>query len=153
MSGGAVVVVTVEPEWRLRTTVVPFAVVVVVGVADKTGDVTVGDDVCVVVVVEPLVVVVAAVVVVVAGGVTALQVEVVMVLSSSVTAPLRASARPCKVAPVFIEIDESARIVPTKELDVSSVAELPTCQKTLHARTPPERTTLLAGFAVNVLTA
>jgi len=51
----------------------------------------------------------------------------------NVTAPLRASARPLSVTPSFIEIDDSAMIVPAKSVDVSSVAELPICQKTLLA--------------------
>ena len=53
----------------------------------------------------------------------------VMVLLSSVTAPLIAKARPSSVAPVFSVMLWSAMIVPTKRLPTPSVAELPTCQK------------------------
>ena len=52
----------------------------------------------------------------------------VIVLVSRVTAPLRASARPCSVAPVVIVIDVRARMLPTKAAPVPIVAELPTCQ-------------------------
>ena len=54
-------------------------------------------------------------------------------LLSSVTAPVRASSRPFTTAPVPSEIDASAKIVPLKFEAVLSVAELPTCQNTLHA--------------------
>ncbi len=56
----------------------------------------------------------------------------VMVSVSRVTAPLRASARPSMVTPVVTVMDASARMVPRKVENVPSVAELPTCQKTLH---------------------
>ena len=65
------------------------------------------------------------------------RVALVIVLVSSVTAPLRASALPCSVAPVVIEIDVRARMLPTNWLPVPIVAELPTCQKTLQACAPP----------------
>jgi hypothetical protein len=153
MSGGAEVVVTDEAVEPLRRGVV------VVGDADDTGVVVaVVLDVVVVVafavvVVALAVVVVAVAVVVVVVAVTARQVGEVIVLSSSVTAPLRAKARPWRVAPVFIVIDASASMLPTKADVVPMVAEEPTCQYTLQAWTPPERTTLLPGAAVNVLTA
>jgi hypothetical protein len=52
---------------------------------------------------------------------------------SSVTAPLRARARPgSTVAPVFSVTLVSARMLPTNAVSVPSVAELPTCQNTLH---------------------
>ena len=54
----------------------------------------------------------------------------------NVTLPLRASARPCTVTPLFIEIDVRAMMVPAKTEAVPSVAELPTCQKTLHGCAP-----------------
>ena len=60
------------------------------------------------------------VVVVVAAAHTGL----VIVLVSSVTAPLRASALPFRVAPVVMLIDVSARMLPTKALPVPIVAEL-----------------------------
>ena len=56
----------------------------------------------------------------------------VMVLVSNVAAPLRASVLPSIVAPVVIVIDVKARTVPVKIEFVPSVAELPTCQKTLQ---------------------
>ncbi len=67
----------------------------------------------------------------------------------SVTAPLRASARPYTVTPSFIEIDVSARMEPTKVEPVPSVAELPTCQKTLHGCAPLTRFTLLPEAVVS----
>jgi hypothetical protein len=73
-----------------------------------------------------------------------------MVLSSRVTAPLRASARPEMVAPVVAEIDVRARMLPAKVELVPSVAELPTCQKTLHAWAPPVRLTSLADAVMRV---
>ena len=63
----------------------------------------------------------------------------VMVLASRVTAPLRASTRPCTVAPVSSVADVSAMMVPTNVLAESRVAELPTCQNTLHACAPFSR--------------
>jgi hypothetical protein len=56
------------------------------------------------------------------------QVGLVMVLSSSVTAPVRASNRPEIVAPVFAVTEASAMTLPTNVELVPSVAELPTCQ-------------------------
>ena len=77
----------------------------------------------------------AGVVVVVVGTVVA-QLGWVKVSVSSVTAPLRASARPWTVTPVVTVIDVNARMLPTNTEPVPSVAELPTCQKTLHAWAP-----------------
>jgi len=57
------------------------------------------------------------------------------------------------VAPVFIEIDARARMLPTNEVVVPIVAELPTCQSTLHACTPTDNTTRLPGAVMSVLTA
>lgn len=55
-----------------------------------------------------------------------------MLLPSKVTAPFRANSRPSKtVAPVFAVMDDRARMFPSKAVPVPSVAELPTCQKTL----------------------
>jgi hypothetical protein len=53
-----------------------------------------------------------------------------------VTSPLRASARPLSVTPVCIVMEVRAMIVPTKVEPDPSVAELVTCQKTLHALAP-----------------
>ena len=52
---------------------------------------------------------------------------------SSVTAPLRASIRPRTVVPVVTEMLVRARTLPRKVELVPSVADEPTCQKTLHA--------------------
>ena len=67
------------------------------------------------------------------GGEVVAQFAAVIVLSSRVTAPVRASARPSMLAPVVTVIDCWARMLPTKVVFVPSVAELPTCQKTLQA--------------------
>ena len=75
----------------------------------------------------------------VGGG--AEQTGVVMVLESNVTAPSRANTRPFTVAPVVTVMDESARMLPWKTEYVPSVAELPTCQKTLQGWAPRMRTT------------
>jgi hypothetical protein len=131
---GGIVVVLVG----LVVVVVGATVVVVVGAT-------------VVVVVGATVVVVVDVVVVVVGG-TARQVGDVMVLPCSVTPPLRARARPFNEAPVANEIDVRARMLPTNDVVVANVAELPTCQKTLHACTPPVSRTLLPGAVVSPLT-
>lgn len=97
-----------------------------------------------------VVVFVAAVVVVVDPAEETKQVGTVMVLASSVTAPLRASTRPRRVAPVSRVAEVSARIVPAKLLDVPSVAELPTCQNTLQAWAPFSSTTVLPDAVTNV---
>jgi hypothetical protein len=104
---------------------------------------------CVVVVVpvdEVVVVPVDEVVVVVAAE----QIGALIVLSSSVTAPVCANTRPFTLAPVVNVADVNASIVPTNEVVVPSVAELPTCQKTLHACAPPVRTTELPVAVVKV---
>jgi len=67
-----------------------------------------------------------------------------------VTWPVRASALPCRVAPVFNVIDAWAIMVPTKIEFVPRVAELPTCQNTLLGETPPVRTTCVVDRVVNV---
>ncbi len=48
------------------------------------------------------------------------------------------------LAPVVAEIDVRARMLPTKVELVPSVAELPTCQYTLHGWAPLISTTRLA---------
>src|SRR5450759_48915 len=53
-------------------------------------------------------------------------------LLSSVTAPFRAKVRAVTFAPVFSVMLDSARIFPANDVVVPRVAELPTCQKTLH---------------------
>jgi hypothetical protein len=84
------------------------------------------------------------------GGVVVVQPGTVMVSSSRVTAPLRASTRPVMVSPVCTVIDVRARMLPWKVEPVSSVAELPTCQKTLQAWAPFVRTTELPESVVSV---
>ncbi len=74
----------------------------------------------------------------------------VMVLVSNVAAPLRASVLPSIVVPVVTVIDVKARTVPVKVEFVPSVAELPTCQKTLQGSVPPMRLTRLAEAVVSV---
>ena len=69
------------------------------------------------------------------------QVHPVMTSASNVTAPFRASALPSRFTPVVIVIDVKARMFPLKTEFVPSVAELPTCQKTLQALAPLARTT------------
>lgn len=64
------------------------------------------------------------------------QLDVVMVLVSMFTAPVRASNLPWIVAAVLAVIVANAMIVPTKRVPVPSVAEEPTCQNTLHACAP-----------------
>lgn len=66
-------------------------------------------------------------------AVDAAHVGLVMVFLSNVTAALRAKARPCIVALVFKPTEVKAMIVPTNVELVPRVAELETCQKTLHA--------------------
>ena len=53
--------------------------------------------------------------------------------SSSVTGPPRASTRPATVTPVLIVMEPRARMVPVKVELAPSVAEPATCQKTLQA--------------------
>jgi hypothetical protein len=62
--------------------------------------------------------------------------ELVMVSLIKVTVPFRASARPLIFTPLFIVMDVRARMVPTKVEPDPSVAELVTCQKTLHELAP-----------------
>ena len=71
-------------------------------------------------------------------------------LISRVTAPLRASTRPSTCAPVVTVTEVSAMIVPLNVELVPSVAELPTCQKTLHACALFASTIVLAPAVVSV---
>ena len=73
------------------------------------------------------------------------QLERAIVSLSSVTAPLRASTRPSIVTPVVTVMLVSARMLPRKVEPVPSVAELPTCQKTLHERAPLTSSDLARG--------
>ena len=76
---------------------------------------------------------------------------VLIVLLNKVTAPFRAKALPLRTAPVPSEMEESARIFPEKEALVPTVAELPTCQKTLEGWAPLMRDTLLPTAVVRAL--
>src|SRR6476469_2714539 len=73
-----------------------------------------------------------------------------MMFVSSVTAPFLASARPVTFAPVVTVIDVRARMVPSRVEPVPSVAELPTCQKTLAAVAPLMRFTELPDAVTRV---
>ena len=63
--------------------------------------------------------------------------QVLTLLVSSVTAPLRASALPEVFAPVVSVMLVRARMSPTNEVPVPRVAELPTCQNALLQLLPP----------------
>jgi hypothetical protein len=63
-------------------------------------------------------------------------VDLAIVSVSSVTAPFRANTRPSTVAPVVTVMLVNAIKVPRKVEPVPSVAELPTCQKTLQDWAP-----------------
>lgn len=77
----------------------------------------------------------------------------IILLLSNVTPPLRAKSRPLTVAPVAALTEVSAITVPTNADPVSRVAELATCQKTLHSDAPPVSSTLLPEPVINVLLA
>ncbi len=87
-------------------------------------------------------------VVVVTGA--AAQVGTAIVSDCSVTAPFRASTRPSTVAPVFSVADVKAMMVPEKLEYDPIVAELPTCQKTLHACAPFSSWTVLLDAVISV---
>ena len=86
-------------------------------------------------------------------GATAAQAGTVTTLESNVTAPLRANSRPVIEAPVVALTEVNASTVPTNTEFVPSVAELPTCQNTLHAVAPPISATLLVEPVMSVLAA
>jgi len=90
----------------------------------------------------------AAVVVAVLVGIEA-QTGVVKVFVSSVTDPLRASARPRTVVPVLAVMEVRARIEPRKVELVPSVADAPICQNTLQACAPLIKLTELADAVVS----
>jgi hypothetical protein len=77
-------------------------------------------------------------------------VDVVMVLVSKVTAPVCASSLPWIVAAVVALMLAEAMIVPAKCVPVPSVAEEPTCQKTLHACAPPTSKTVVLEPVVSL---
>ena len=86
-----------------------------------------------------------------AGGTTvAGQRGAVNVSLSRVTWPVWASALPRTVTLSATSMSVSAKMVPTNVELVPSVAELPTCQNTLHSLTPLISETLLAAAVINV---
>ena len=72
-------------------------------------------------------------------------------LLSRVTAPLRARSLPKMTAPVVAVTEVNASTVPTNTEFVPSVAELVTCQNTLHASPPLITVTLLDEAVISVL--
>ena len=84
------------------------------------------------------------------GPVPAAHRDRVTVSLINVTAPLRARSLPFTVTPSFTEIDVEARMLPWNAVLVPSVAELPTCQKTLHAWAPLTRRTSLSVAVMSV---
>src|SRR5687768_1285180 len=58
--------------------------------------------------------------------------------------------RPTICEPLFTVIDVAARMLPLKIVVVSSVADVPTCQKTFEAFAPPVRITCAPGPVVSV---
>jgi len=76
--------------------------------------------------------------------------ERVMVEFCRFTAPLRARARPSRVAAVLRVMLASAMMVPTKVVPVPRFVELRTCQNTLQACAPFCRTTLLPEPVIKV---
>ena len=87
--------------------------------------------------------------VVVEGGVRS-QVGWRKVSVSRVTAALRARARPWTVTPAETVMELRARMLPVKSEFVPSVAELPTCQKTLQACAPLMRVMVLLEAVMSV---
>jgi hypothetical protein len=132
------VVVVVDPG-DVVVVVDPGDVVVVVDPGDVVVVVDPGD---VVVVVDPGDVVVVVPVV--------LHADSVMVLSSRLTWPFLANTRPFTLAPVCTVAEVNAKMLPTNVVSVPSVAELPTCQKTLHAWAPPMSLTVLFDEVIRV---
>jgi hypothetical protein len=69
-------------------------------------------------------------------------VSTLTVLSSRVTVAPNAKTPPLDTASVLSVTEAAARIFPWNTLPVPKVAELPTCQNTLHANPPPVSRTL-----------
>ena len=85
------------------------------------------------------------------AAVAAVQLGRFIWLLSRVTAPLRASNLPYMTAPVVAVTEANANTVPTNTELVPSVAELVTCQNTLHAFPPLIIMTLLDEAVISVL--
>ncbi len=83
-------------------------------------------------------------------GVAPEHVARVMVSASNVTEAVRANTRPTTVTLFSTWMDVDARMFPLKVELVPSVAELPTCQKTLQACALPRRLTLLLDAVMSV---
>jgi hypothetical protein len=79
------------------------------------------------------------------------QTDMATELESSVTAPFRARTLPETLAPLFRVMLVSAMIFPMNDVDVPRVAELPTCQKTLHGWPPLVSSTDEPAAVVRVL--
>jgi hypothetical protein len=141
-TGVGVVVVVVDPPALVVVVVDPPPLVVLVVDPPPLVVLVVDPPPLVVLVVDPPTVVVVVPVV--------LQLGKLMVLSSRVTAPVRASTLPVTVLPVSTVADANARMLPTKVVLVPKVAELPTCQKTLHAWAPPMSFTVLPDAVMRV---
>ena len=75
---------------------------------------------------------------------------IVTILELKVTAPSLANALPINSAPLFSVMEVVAKMVPANLESVPSVAELPTCQKTLLACAPPINNTLLPTLVPKV---
>jgi hypothetical protein len=116
-----------------------------VGSVVVVGNVVVVGSVVVVVGSVVVVVVVGNVVVVVAGA----HVGTVRASAIKVTVPSWARRRPSTTTSDPTVMLVWARIVPSKREVAPSVAELPTCQKTLHAWVPPVSTTWLLAAVVS----
>jgi hypothetical protein len=82
------------------------------------------------------------------GGVEAA--GAVIAFPSSVTAPVRAMARPASDAPVPKDTDDNATMSPTITAEVLTVAELPTSQITFLANAPLVRRTVAPTLMVKV---
>src|SRR3989344_2900563 len=74
---------------------------------------------------------------------------VITLLPSRVTVPFCANTLPSTLAVVPSPMDVRAKMFPLKVESAPSVAELPTCQKTLQAWAPPVRFTTLAPAVVS----
>jgi hypothetical protein len=85
------------------------------------------------------------------GAPGAVQAAKEMLLLSSVTAAFRASARPTRLAPFFMAMAVSARMLPTNVVLVSMVAELLTSHCTLHSLAPLMTLTVELGEVMSVL--
>lgn len=127
------------PEWEAPPTPVPGAPRGTTAAGAGAGAVVAGDEVVAVTAGD-----------VVVGVAAVVHAGTAMVLSSRVTPPLRARIRPCTVAPVCTVAEVRAMTVPTNVEFVPRVAELVTCQKTLHGCAPPMSATLLLDPVINV---